>query len=480
MRKLLLLPLLLVTFSVIAQQGPAPEKWDLRKCVEYAIENNIQAKQTDIQAKLARLVYEQGKLSRWPTASLNTNTGLQFGRNIDPGTNQFVNQEITFANFGFQSQASLFNWFSLKNTIEGNRLEAEATAASVQRLKNDISLNVAAAYLQALLSREQVNISLVQLNNTRDQLLNTRKLVDAGSLPELNAAELEAQLARDSAAFVNAKATYKTNILQLKLWMNFDPASVFDLEVPPVDKIPVESFAELDPALVYELALKNMPLQKVNQLRLQSLRKFQQAAKGAMYPTLSAFGNLNTTYSSAFRRQSGADVPVIVPIGFTGSGSPSNPNVFAEISVPPGFNKPTLPQQMEINFRQSVGISLNIPLFNGSQARTAWQRSKLNVQNQELQLERDNQQLKQDIYRAHNDATAAFQRYQTSIKSVATAEYSYELSRKRYEAGLLRTIDLIINQNNLFRERIQKAANQYDYVFRMKVLEFYKGQGLRL
>jgi outer membrane protein len=127
-----------------------------------------------------------------------------------------------------------------------------------------------------------------------------------------------------------------------------------------------------------------------------------------------------------------------------------------------------------------VGVSLTIPIFNGGQARTAWQRSKLNYQNQQLQVDRDNQTLKQDIYRAYNDASAAFQRYQASIKSVQTAEYSFELSRKRYDAGLLRTIDLITNQNNLFRARLEKISNQFDYVFRMKVLEFYKGQGLKL
>jgi len=135
---------------------------------------------------------------------------------------------------------------------------------------------------------------------------------------------------------------------------------------------------------------------------------------------------------------------------------------------------------MDFNFRQSIGLSLNIPIFNGGQSKTAWQRSKLTYQNQQLQVERDNQTLKQDIYKAYNDALAAYQRYQASIKSVSTAEYSYDLTRKRYEAGLLRTIDLITNQNNLFRARVEKLSNQFEFVFRMKVLEFYKGQGLKL
>jgi outer membrane protein len=211
------------------------------------------------------------------------------------------------------------------------------------------------------------------------------------------------------------------------------------------------------------------------------LEKFQKAARGSMYPTIGAFGNLNSAYSSALKNlPKGANFPITIPIGFTGTGSASNPNVFAQTYIPSGYQKANFTRQLDFNFRQSIGLSLNVPIFNGGQTRTAWQRSKLNYQNQQVQVERDNQTLKQDIYRAYNDATAAFQRYQASIKSVTTAEYSYELTKKRYEAGLLRTIDLITNQNNLFRAMLEKTSNQFDYVFRMKVLEFYKGKGLKL
>ena len=459
----------------------AQDKWDLRRCVEYAVANNINVKQADIQAKIAALTLEQSKLQRWPNANFQNSNGLQFGRSIDPATNAFTNQRIQFSQFGFSSNVSLFNWFSQKNTILGNALEAQAQNANIEKWKNDISLNVAGAYLQALLSREQMNITKVQINQTNEQLLNTRKLVNAGTLPELNAAELEAQLARDSSSYVTAFTAYQSNLLGLKIWMNLDPSVSFELETPAVDKIPVETFASMQPETVYQLALQNMPLQRVNQLRLQSLEKFEKAARGSMYPTIGAFGNLNTAYSSALKNlPKGANVPITIPIGFTGTGTASNPNVFAQTFIPGGFEKANFIKQMDFNFRQSIGLSLNIPIFNGGQSKTAWQRSKLTYQNQQLQVERDNQTLKQDIYKAYNDALAAYQRYQASIKSVSTAEYSYDLTRKRYEAGLLRTIDLITNQNNLFRARVEKLSNQFEFVFRMKVLEFYKGQGLKM
>lgn len=474
----IILSSILLFFSA---QTHAQEKWDLRRCVEYAVANNINIKQADVQAKISALTLNQSKLQRWPTANFQNSNGFQFGRSIDPATNGFTTDQVTFSQFGLSTNVTLFNFNSQKNTILGNEFETKAQSANVDKWKNDISLSVAAAYLQALLSREQVNISKVQIVQTTEQLTNTRKLVNAGSLPELNAAELEAQLARDSSTYVVAFSTYQTNLLALKVWMNLDPALPFDLDTPPVNMIPVETFADLQPEAVYQLAIANMPLQRVNGLRLQSLEKFVKAAKGNMYPTIGAFGNLNSAFSSAFTTlPKGANIPVVIPIGFTSAGSPTNLNVFREAFVPAATQKATFGRQLDYNFRQSVGISLTVPIFNGGQARTAWQRSKLNYQNQQLQVERDNQTLKQDIYRAYNDASAAFQRFQASVKSVQTAEYSYELTRKRYEAGLLRTIDLITNQNNLFRARLEKISNQFDYVFRMKVLEFYKGQGLKL
>ncbi len=476
-----LFPILSSILLFFSAQTHAQEKWDLRRCVEYAVANNINIKQADVQAKVSALTLNQSKLQRWPTANFQNSNGFQFGRSIDPATNGFTTDQVTFSQFGLSTNVTLFNFNSQKNTILGNEFETKAQSANVDKWKNDISLSVAAAYLQALLSREQVNISKVQIAQTTEQLTNTRKLVNAGSLPELNAAELEAQLARDSSTYVVAFSTYQTNLLALKVWMNLDPAQPFDLDTPPVNMIPVETFADLQPETVYQLAMANMPLQRVNSLRLQSLEKFVKAAKGNMYPSIGAFGNINSAYSSAFTTlPKGANVPVIVPIGFTSAGSPTNLNVFREAFVPSATQKATFGRQLDYNFRQSVGISVTVPIFNGGQSRTAWQRSKLNYQNQQLQVERDNQTLKQDIYRAYNDASAAFQRFQASVKSVQTAEYSYELTRKRYEAGLLRTIDLITNQNNLFRARLEKISNQFDYVFRMKVLEFYKGQGLKL
>jgi outer membrane protein len=135
--------------------------------------------------------------------------------------------------------------------------------------------------------------------------------------------------------------------------------------------------------------------------------------------------------------------------------------------------------QLEANFGQSVGLGISVPIFNRFSARTNWQRSKLIVRNLQFQKELDNQTLKQEIYTAYNNVKAALQKQVASKKAVETAQRSYELSKKRYDVNLLTSFELITNQNNLFRAQIDLLLARYDYVFKMKVLEFYKGQGLR-
>lgn len=457
------------------------EKWDLRKCVEYAIENNISVRQADVQARIVALTYEQSRLSQYPSVNLQNSAGTQFGRSIDPSTNQFTNDKILFANHSLNVNLDLFNWFSKKNTIAANRFQAEAYVQGVEKAKNDIALNVANAYLQILLNSEQIKISDVQVKQSIEQVGNVRKQVDAGSLPELNLAEMEAQLANDSSTLITAQANYTLSILQLKAILNIDADKPFDVEIPPVELIPVEPLADLDPAAVYSLATANLPQQKINDLNLQAAMKNVDAAKGNMYPSLSLFGGLDSRYSDAQKLRVKSFVKDFVNIGsVTVGGTPYLVSTLEQQTIPTGFSKNTYFRQLSDNFSQSVGLGLNIPIFNGGVARTNWKKAKLNVTSVELQNELDAKTLKQDIYQAHANALASLQKFNAASKSVETSQKAYDFAKKRFDVGLLNTIDLITNQNNLFRAKINKVSAQADYVFKMKLLEFYKGQGLKL
>lgn len=474
-----------LSFTLLLFTAGAQDTWDLKRAVDYAIANNVSVRQADLQIRFSELNYLQNKSSRLPNLNFGLNNSYRFGRSENPTTG--ILEDANFFNSGLslQSGVTLFNWFSVKNTIDASRISVEADRAQLKKAQDDVALNVAVSYLQVLLAKEQAKVAGVQVLETTQQLGVTRKRVSAGSLPELHAVELEAQLARDSATLISAEANVQQSLLQMRALLALDAAMPFDVATPPVSMIPVESLGDLQPEVVYNQAVQNLPQQKVSQLRIQSALKSVEAARGNMYPTVSGFASLNSSYVY-FRRPSYA--PLITGFKNTGLRVDAGGGTFYDVQQPVftqgqqvGYLRADpLVDQLNANFGQGIGMGIQVPIFNGRQARSNWDRSKLYVQQLELQNEGEKQKLKQDIYKAYTDATAAIQKFNAAKKSVTSAEKAYEFAQKRYNLNLLSTYDLINTQNNLLRSRIEMLSTQFDYVFKLKLLEFYKGQGLRL
>ncbi|MBL7744429.1 MAG: TolC family protein [Chitinophagaceae bacterium] len=465
--------------SLIFTGAFGQEKWDLRQCVEYALKNNISVRQADLQIRFAQLELQQSKLALYPGANFSSSAGYSSGRNQDPTTFGLITTGYTFNNTTLQASIDLFNWFSKRNTVAVKDLDLKATEAGVEKAKNDVALNVAVAYLQVLLAKEQITLAQAQVALSRSNYESTRKQVDAGKLPELNAANLESILASDSSSLVSAGVSASQLLLQLKVLLNLDPAVSFDIVTPPVNLIPVESLADLQPDAVYNLAMANMPQQKVDELNLMAALKSVKATKGSMYPNLSLFGSLGTSYNNR-AREIKSKTQVVAPVGtVTVNGTPYQVFPLDPFDVYT-YGKISYFDQANQNFRQSIGVNISVPILNGGSLRTAWQRSKLNVKQVELRKEQNSFTLKQDIYKAYNDAVAAMQKFNANKKTVESSQKAYDFATKRYELGLLSTYDLVTTQTNLAQAKSQLLYSQYDYVFKMKLLEFYKGQGLKL
>jgi outer membrane protein len=460
-------------FILLITDAHAQEEWDLRKCVDYALANNISIKQTDVQAKIAAIQYKQSKLNQYPSLGFSGNTSFNSGSNQDPTTFSLITESYFASNLQLQSSAQIFNWFSRQNTIASYHWQAEAAKASTDKLKDDISLTIANSYLQILLANEQQKIAAIQLQQSQAQLNNTRKLVDAGSLPELNASELEAQVETDSANYISAKGNVDQAILVLKANMNMDAAAPFEVNEPPVEQIPIEKIADLQPDAVYVLALANLPQQRVNDFKLKAAQNNADVAKAGMYPTFSAFGGLGSRYNNLGEDITGFGLSNVA----VGQVQGTNTLVYP---FEPFYSKTSFARQLNENFFQSVGIGLSIPIFSGGSLRSNWEIAKLNIKAASLQKDADNQILKQNIYQAYNAAVVALEKFNASEKAVETSQRSYDFAQKRYDVGMLSTIELITDQNSLLSAKLQYVQNQFDYVFKMKVLEFYKGQGLKL
>jgi outer membrane protein len=465
--------LLLVLCLSLNKINAQDDTWDLRRCVDYAMAHNITVLQADVRAREAILQTKLSKGQSMPTLGFNTQAGFQFGRSIDPTTNLFTNQTTFFQSSNLQAGITLFNFFSIQNNIRASANDEEAYKLGVGKARNDIALNVAAAYLQTLLSIEQADIAKVQIDQTTAQLDNTKKLVQAGSMPELNAAQLEAQLATDSSNYISAEGTADQNRLQLIAYLNLDEATSFKVAVIDVDKIPIPPLSELEPGYVYQLALATQPLQLSDSMHIVAGEYAVKSARGAMYPTLTVFGQIGSNYGSNYVEQSG--YRPFNDTTFTHGG-----DYFVQSASIPTFSKVGYLKQIgNINRSQSLGLQLNVPILNGRQLKTNYERSKLNLEDLKLQLRADNLTLQQNIYTAYSNSVSAIAKYNSSTKAVETQQYAYDLATKRYEIGILSTIDYITIQTNLFTAKINQVSAKYDYIFKMKVLEFYKGQGVQ-
>ena len=456
----------------------AQEKFTLQQCVDYAIKNNVSVKQSDVQLRISRLSASQSQSSLYPNLSGGVNSNYQHGLTEDPTTGTLVSSSFITGSAGLQASYTIFNWNARRNTIAANKLYSQADEAGIDKAKNDVALAVANAFLQVMLRREQARISEIQMNQSRAQLLNTRKLVSAGSQPELNAVQLEAQLAKDSSGLLQAQALGQQALINLKAYMNYDFDASFDIAAPAVENIPVDNITDLEPSIVYRAALISQPTQKMYRLRIDAAEKEVKAARGLMYPGLSAFGGLNTRVVNA-KYPITALAPPDSTEAFVTIGS-TKYKVFAPSFRQVGTVGIPFFEQLNRNFGQSIGLGINFSIFNAHTSRTQWERAKVNVRQLQLQDEQENLNLKTNIYNAYQDAFSSLQKYNASRRTVEYSQKALDISKRRYDIGLLGTLDYIITQNNLYLAQIEEVSNHYDFVFKMKVLEFYKGQGIKL
>jgi outer membrane protein len=462
---------LTMPFTILAQDNT----WDLQRCVNYAIQNNISVKQADVQARIAHLQTQLSNAQLIPTLAFNTQAGENFGRSIDPTSNQYTTNSVFFQSYNLNTGVTLFNFFNIKNNRLSTAADEEGYKAGVNKARNDISLNVAASYLQYLLSIEQANAAKVQIKQTQSQLDNTQKLVNAGSLPELSAAQLQAQLATDSSTYITANGSAEQNRIGLMGLLGLDASTPFEVSVPDIDKIPIDPLSELQPDYVYNLAIGNQPLQKADSLHLKAAEYSVKSTRGAMYPTLSFFGQLGSNYASTFQEYKGTQFLGVDTVFTHGGDYITSPN------YEPVYGKPNYLRQVgTINFSQAVGLQLNIPILSNRQLKTNYERAKLNVENLKLQSKQDNITLQQNVYQAYSNAVSALEKYNATVKAEGIQNYALSLAKKRYEIGVLSTIDYITTENNAFTATINALSAHYDYVFKMKVLEFYKGFGIKL
>jgi outer membrane protein len=421
----------------------AQESWTLTGCISYAFENNIRLKQQALSVDMAKNNLSQSKLGLLPSVNSGLSEYFRFGRSVDPLTYQFTTENSTGASVYVSADMDLFKGLQNWNTIQRNQIDLKKNLADLDKAKNDLALNIARMYLQILFNEELHDITIQQLNITRQQVDRTRILVEAGSLPKGDYLEIQAQMANEELNEVNSRNQLTMSYLDLAQLLDLKNPENFRVQRPTFESVKVlDNLGSVEE--VYQSALLTLPQIKSAQLDLQSLERELLITKGRTSPTLSMSSSYGTGYSDRLKDfQTGKTM--------------------------------TLKDQLDFTSQTSLGFSLNVPIFNGWSGRTNIKNAKISVTNGKYQLEIVHNQLLKEIQQAFADATASLERFKASTKSVSALEEAFRYVEQKYNLGMLTSLDYNVAKNNLTKARSELLQAKYNYIFNTRILDFYRG-----
>lgn len=459
-----------------AQEKTALSVWNLQSCIDYAQKNNITIMQNDLLVQSNQSNLDQSKLIRYPSLNANASQNYNFGRSVDPFTNQFVNQQVNSNNFALQASVNLFNGFQTKNTIKRNQKEIEIAKLNVEQARYTVSLNVALEYLNVLQAKELIIVADRNVNSTQTQLERTEKLFKAGAVAEGDLINIKATLANNELAVTNAKNTVLLAKVRLQQQMNMPVDDNFDIENINIENLQVAAIAETT-AQIYQSAESTMPNIKSADETIRSRMYSIEIAKGGLYPSLNLNGTLFSGYSNATKKFGFQPITLPAIVGYVNNDPtlPVNTTINTGIRTVEDYR---FGEQISDNFRQQIGFSLNIPIFNQGQVKNNITNSRINLRNAELQSKLVRNQLRQTIEQAYTDAISAYNTYTARFTQADAQQQSFAIQEKRYNAGASNLADFTIARINRDNASVDLIRSKYDYLFRKKVLDFYQGKPL--
>jgi len=446
-----LMSLLLLNSNLMAQQGRV---WTLQECIDYAFKNNIQVRQTELGVFRDEVNLKQAQYNRLPNLNAFTGGSNNVGRSVNPFTNIIVDQDVTSQNVGVNSSITLFNGFNQTNTINQNRANLAKSEYDLEDIKNNTALNIVNFYLNILLAAEQYKNALLALETSQVQLDRTQKQFNAGAVAQQNLLQVKQQMANEELNLIRAENTVELAKLSLKQALQLPASTMMELEIPEITA-PAETWLMLNLEDIYNSAL-SLPSVKSAEAQLESAEYGVSVARSGKYPSLTLSGGLNTAYSSIA------------------------PDLFPDPSSPSGFKENTYFNQLDFNMRRFVSLNLNIPIFNRFQNNSNVHLAKLSLDNAMFQTSAVKNQLRQNIEQAYYDARAAAKTYFATEKQVEALEESFRNVEQRFNIGATDPIEYNQIKNDYNRALNDLIRAKFDYVFKLKVLDFYQGKPLEL
>ncbi len=469
---------LLLTFialSFFSLQSTGQKTLSLQDCISMALERSLALQEADISIANAEITNRQAKNNRNPNlqgfGGLNTN----FGRSIDPTTNEFITSRFTSNNYGLSSNVLLYGGSRLKNAIKQSEIDFNAAREQRRQSEADIALQVATAYLNTLFAMENINVAEAQLKQTQEQLDFISKLIDAGARPKNDKLDILAQISSNESNIILAENNKAISMLQLKQLIRVSPEEEINIIAPnDID-------TSVDPDLVnfievYELTLRSQPAIKAALLQEESAAYNIKIAKADLLPTLSLGGNLSSAYSNRGFRLDGTEVIAInQTIDFNGT-----PVVVTTMQEIPVTRDASFFEQIQDNTSFGVGLNLSIPIYNRGLTKSNIQRAELGVKSSQLATARLKENIQILVQQTLADARAAKKALAASNNIVEARKAALDNAIKLFEAGSLNTFDLTNIQTQYDNASLNFLIDKYNYLFAIKVLEFYMGKPFKL
>lgn len=471
--------------TLLLQSASAQNSLSLKQAIETALSNNISMKQGMAAIESAQISLQQAKMNRLPSLNAGAGQSVNWGRSVNPYDNRVVeNQQVTSNNLSLSASVSVFNGFQNRYSIQQRELNLKAGNEDLGTTRNNIVLGVVEAYATVLSNRALLESARFQLESTRAQLELTQKLVLAGRMAEAAVFDLRAQLATEETNQVLAENNLELARLSLAQWMQVSPDSFGEVSEPVLN---TESAPEKSAAEIYQLAEAAQPQIKAAKTRVLSAEKGIDLARSAYYPSLNLQGGLFTNYSSLAQKfvpgqilstpryESFGEFNIVDPA----SGTSIPVRIEQKITQGPGsLQDLSFGQQFDNNLRKGVTLNLNIPIFNGNQARLGQENARIARKNAELQLDQEKNRLRQTIESAVANEKAARKRLEAVEKQIKALEESWRLSEQRFNLGVLNSVDFLQAKNNLARAMNDRARFRYDFFIRRALLDFYMGKEL--
>ncbi|SNZ01020.1 TolC family protein [Flagellimonas pacifica] len=422
------------------------KKWTLQECVTYAVDNNLTIEQFELDLENDKIDKSDALGNFLPNLNASTSISSSTGFSINPTTNQPTNETNFSVNGGFSTSVTIFD--GMRNVHRFNRAKLNAIASQyrLDDLKDDIRLNVANAYLRVLSNKESLKTFRAQYAVTEQDLKRTKELVESGVSPRGDLLEIEATAANQEQQIVNGESLVLISrinlaqLLQITDYENFDIADE-QFDIPPSDILKNSAKVIFDKALTFRNDIK------FSQSNVELAEKDLEIAKGARYPTLSANFNYGTRYSDA------TSIPDANNVLYT----------------------PSFTDQLWIFDGVSYGASLSVPIFNGWSTRNNVKRSKISLEKAKLQFEQDKLDLETNIQQAYVDVTTFFKAYEAAVKTAEARRLAYNYAKERFDVGLMNAFDFSQAQSRVDNAEADVIRTKYDYIFRLKILEFYFG-----